>query len=74
MDTLIIIGTFFLDMARIWLPYFALIGALTVGGAFALKTMRTARSNAAIRAERARRDAWRAPVIPFPTRHTDHVA
>lgn len=74
MDTLTIIGTFFFDMARVWLPYFALIGAFTVGGAFLVKTVRTARSNAAIRAERARLDAWRAPVIPFPVRHPDHVA
>lgn len=74
MDTLTIIGTFFLDMARIWLPFPLLVGAFVVVGVFAVKTVRTARANAAVRAERAAREAWLAPVIPFPARHTDHVA
>lgn len=74
MDTLPVIVTFFLDMARVWLPFPLMIVLFVVAGTFALKTARTARSNASIRAERARRDAWRAPVIPFPVRNTNHVA
>lgn len=74
MDTLHVMATFFLDMARIWLPFPLTVLALVVVGVFGVKTFRTARSNAAIRAERARRDAWLAPVIQFPVRNTDHVA
>lgn len=74
MNTVHVMLQFFFDLARIWVPYFALIGTLTVVGAFGVKTFRTARANAAIRAERARRAAYLAPVIPFPVRNTDHVA
>lgn len=73
MDTLTVMVNLFLDLARMWSPVLGTI-ALVVVGTFGAKTVRTARRNAAIRAERVARANWLAPVIPFPVRHTDHVA
>lgn len=73
-ETLHAMLTLVLDLCRVWLPFPLAVFALTVIGAFGVKTFRTARSNAAIRAERKAAEAWLAPVIPFPVRNTNHVA